>query len=408
MVAKVQISFLIMNAFAGGGTIRTTLNTASALAPRHDVEIVSVVRRRNVARLPMDSRIRLRVLVDSSPAGRKEERGRALPVLGSARDLAGRALTRIPSRLAHPRDRRYQVFSARTDLALVRYLRSARGVVIGTRPSLNLILARYASGEAVTVGQEHMHLDRHEAMYEQFRRCYPRLDALVTLTERDAQGYRRLLGEGARVEMIPNAVPELGPVHVEHATSRRQVVAAGRLTPQKSFGRLIKAFAHVHRAHPDWTLTIYGEGPERGRLERLVAETGLSEVVRLPGFTDQPYQRFAEADIFALSSRREGFPMVLLEAMGCGLPLVAFDIPTGPAEMVHDGQNGFLLPDGDIRGFAAAINRLIEDPAARTRMGRQGVTTAAKYARERIAARWEELLADLTRGRGRSPATSSR
>jgi glycosyltransferase involved in cell wall biosynthesis len=204
----VRITFLITNAYGGGGTIRTTLTMAAALAGRHDVEVVSVLRHRDEPILPIDSRVRLRALVDNRPhvaAGRRRSRN---PVRQTKR-LVHSALSRIPSRLAHRQDIRYRVFSARSDLALIRFMRTlSGGVVVGTRPSLNLILARHAPAEVIAVGQEHLHLTRHSRyLRDSFAEQYPRLDALATLTEGDAADYRELLGPDARVEVIPNALP---------------------------------------------------------------------------------------------------------------------------------------------------------------------------------------------------------
>jgi glycosyltransferase involved in cell wall biosynthesis len=150
----------------------------------------------------------------------------------------------------------------------------------------------------------------------------------------------------------------------------------------------------VARTHPDWRLDIFGHGDDVS-LQARIDKKKLTGVVTLRGFTDQPYQRFAESAIYAMSSRSEGFPMVLLEAMGCGLPLVSFDCPTGPADIIQDGVNGLLVPDGDVKALAAALNRLIEDPALRRRMGAAGVERAQEYAPARIAERWVRLFEEL-------------
>jgi glycosyltransferase involved in cell wall biosynthesis len=391
----VRITFVIANAFGGGGTIRTTLTMAAALADRHDVEVVSVVRHRDDAMLPIDPRVRVRVLVDNSPTAKTRRRSSLNPVT-QVRSLTHTALGRIASRLAHPKDVRYSTFSIRTDLALIRWARSLdRDVVIATRPSLNLILARYAPPGVLAIGQEHMHLAKHGPELRQaYLRFYPRLDAIVTLTEGDAREYRELLGPRARVQAVPNAVPDVGEVRAAHDPDTKVVVAAGRLARQKGFDRLVAAWALVARKHPDWRLNIFGHGDEVS-LQARIDKKKLTDVVTVRGFTEEPYQRFAESAIYAMSSRSEGFPMVLLEAMGCGLPLVSFDCPTGPADIIQDGRNGLLVPDGDVKGLAAALNRLIEDPALRRRMGADGLTRVQEYAPDRIAQRWERLFEEL-------------
>jgi glycosyltransferase involved in cell wall biosynthesis len=391
----VRITFVITNAFGSGGTIRTTLVMAAALADRHDVEVISVHKHREETMLPLDPRVRLRELLDDSPASRTRRRTGWNPVR-RAKGLATAALNRVPSRLAHPNDVRYKVFSLRSDLALIRFVRSLRcDVVIGTRPSLNLILARYAPPGVIAVGQEHMHLKKHgPELQASFERLYPRLDAMVTLTEGDAEEYRDLLGPVGRVHSIPNAVPDVGGVRAAHHPDTKVVVAAGRLTRQKGFDRLVAAWAVVARKHPDWKLDIYGAGDQQS-LQARIDKRGLTDVITLRGFTSDPYPRFAEAAIYAMSSRSEGFPMVLLEAMGCGLPLVSFDCPTGPADIIEDGRNGLLVPDGNVKALGAALNRLIEDPDLRRQMGAAGAEMAKQYEPDQIAARWERLFEDL-------------
>ena len=229
---------------------------------------------------------------------------------------------------------------------------------------------------------------------------------MVTLTEGDAQAYRELLGPVAKVHSVPNAVPDIGQVRAAIDPDTKVVVAAGRLARQKGFDRLVAAWASVARKHPDWRLDIFGHGDDVS-LQARIDKKKLTEVVTLRGFTNEPYQRFAESAIYALSSRSEGFPMVLLEAMGCGLPLVSFDCQTGPADIIQDGKNGLLVPDGDIKGLAAALNRLIEDPALRRQMGAAGVELAKEYAPDRIAARWEHLFEELQQAPRRRSAAAA-
>jgi glycosyltransferase involved in cell wall biosynthesis len=402
--AELRITFLVTNAYGGGGTVRTTLTTAAALAARHEVEVVSVLRHRDEPLLPIDPRIRLRALVDNTPRAAARRRSSRSPVT-QTKGLMHSALSRVPSRLAHRQDVRYRVFSARSDLALIRFMRSlSGGVVIGTRPSLNLILARHAPPEVIAIGQEHLHLARHSPQLRQsFLQHYPGLDALVTLTRPDADDYRELLGDATTLLAIPNPLrPPATPTAPGAAHSRSPViVAAGRLIPQNGFDRLISAFDLVHDKHPDWTLDIHGVGRSEESLRTRIDDKGLSSAVRLRGFSTELEQRFAESAIFALSSRAEGFPMVLLEAMAAGLPVVSFDGRTGPADIIVDGHNGLLVPEGDVEKLAAALNRLIGDPGLRQRMGVAARQRAAEHAPDRIAVRWEALFEQLSLSAGR-------
>ena len=170
------------------------------------------------------------------------------------------------------------------------------------------------------------------------------------------------------------------------------MVAAGRLNTQKGFDLLLDAWEPVARAHPDWTLRIYGSGPEREALERRAA--GLP--VELPGRTDRLGAAMAAGSLFALSSRWEGFGLVLVEAMGKGLPVVSFDCPRGPADIVSDGEDGLLVAGRRTSpALTAALLALIEDPERRRRMAAAARATARRYEGDAIAPRWDALFRDL-------------
>ncbi len=238
------------------------------------------------------------------------------------------------------------------------------------------------------IGQEHLHYGAHRPrLAADIRRHYRRLDALTVLSAGDARDYGALLG--GRVAQIPNPVEELdGGVSDQSAAV---VIAAGRLNTQKGFDLLIAAWEPVARAHPDWTLRIYGSGPEREALARRAAGLG----VELPGRTGELGAAMAAGSLFALSSRWEGFGLVLVEAMGKGLPVVSFDCPRGPSDIVSDGEDGLLVAPEDVPGLTAALLALIEDPARRRRMAAAARATARRYAGTAIAPRWDALLRDL-------------
>jgi glycosyltransferase involved in cell wall biosynthesis len=389
-VSHVHITFLLMNAFSMGGTIRTTYNVAAGLAERHDVEIVSLYRRRPAGRFVVDPRVAVRTLSDQVPTD-GDIAAHPFGRCGGMQEL-GR---RLPSVVVPRSERRYRNFSLLTDVRLIAFLRGLDdGVLVTTRPGLNLAAARYAKASVVRVGQEHMFLANHPArLRRQIERHYPRLDLVSVLTERDADDYRSLLGNRVRIERVPNAVPDPGSYRTGDA---KVVVAAGRLTRQKGFDLLVDAYAQVARRHPDWQLHIYGSGPERDRLLAQIRRLDLGGRVRLMGYTDRLSVQMSRAAIYVMSSRVEGFPMVLLEAMAVGLPVVSFDCPNGPADLVRQGSNGTLVPAGDVRGLADALSAVMADPGCRARMGEAARATARQYDIGRICHQWEDLFDELS------------
>jgi glycosyltransferase involved in cell wall biosynthesis len=385
------VHMLIMHAFGMGGTIRTTLNIAGHLAGGHDVEVISLVRRRDEAFLPLPEGVTVTALDDRTVPPR-HPRVRAV-------------LMRLPSLLVHDEDWAFGACSMWTDVKLLRKLwRLRSGVLITTRPALNLIAAALAPRGLVTVGQEHMNFHAHRpGLARAIRREYRGLDALAVLTHDDARDYGELLADApTRVVRIPNALPELpgGRSTLE----RPVVVGGGRPTPQKGLDLLIEAFEEVVRRRPDWTLRIFGAGPRRRQLAGMVAERGLYNNVFLMGATQAMGPELAKASLFALSSRYEGFGMVILEAMSKGLPVVSFDCPRGPGEIIHHGEDGLLVENGDVAAFARALLALIDDEDRRRAMGEAALRTAAGYAIDEIGAQWDALLRDVHAASSATPA----
>ncbi|MGI5202042.1 glycosyltransferase family 4 protein [Spirillospora sp. CA-108201] len=378
---RLRVRVLLQNAHGTGGTIRTVLNLCGHLARDHDVEIVSVLKRsgRPFFALPAGAAV---TYADDGLAPRGH---------------AARVLARLPSLLTPADEASFRHMSLWTDVCLLRraFWRAPPDVLIGTRPSLNLLAAELAPAGVATIGQDHMHLGAYRpALREQIVRAYRRLAAVTTLTEADRAEYATALaGSAARVVRIPNAAPAL-----PDRPSRRVdevIVAAGRLVHAKGFDLLLRAFAPIAAERPGWTLRVFGGGPRRDRLRALIDDLGLAGRAEVRPRTRDLHAEMERASVYALSSRREGMPMVVIEAMGMGLAVVAFDCPTGPAEMISHGRDGLLVPAGDVDALTAALRAVIADPGLRDRLGDTALRSVRAHHLDRVGPRWSRLIRDL-------------
>jgi glycosyltransferase involved in cell wall biosynthesis len=268
------------------------------------------------------------------------------------------------------------------------------GVVIGTRPGFNLLAAALAPDGTVTVAQEHMNFHAHRpGLARDVRRRYRALDALAVLTEEDRRDYAAALGGATRVVRLPNAVPPLDGGHADPAA--KVAVAAGRLNSQKGFDLLIEAWRPVAEAHPDWQLRIYGRGRHREALERQARDAGLAGQVQLLGATRDLGTALAQGSVFVLSSRFEGFGIVVVEAMSKGLAVVSFDCPRGPGEIIDDGRDGVLVPPGDVPALSRALLDVVGDEEKRRVLGAAGLETARRYDPAAVGKDWVTLMDEL-------------
>lgn len=279
-------------------------------------------------------------------------------------------------------------------------------VALGFMDTTNVLCLLAGLGLGLPViATEHTDPDRHDIgrAWKLLRRLsYPLAARVTTQTEAVRA---RLPG---RVSVIPNPVAtpaaDAGP---EPNARDRQLLALGRLAPEKGFDLLLAAFATAlatrATSRTRWRLTILGEGPERTRLEAQRRSLGLEDRAELPGAVRDPGPWLRRADLFVLPSRFEGFSNALCEALAHGLPAVAFDCPSGPAEIVRPGVDGLLVPEADVPALARALARLMDDEALRLGMAARAPEVLERFGLEKVLDLWEALFLDLT-AKKRSPA----
>lgn len=227
----------------------------------------------------------------------------------------------------------------------------------------------------------------------QDERIVRRFDKFVVLTHED-QGY---WGALPNLEVIPNAAMHLTDRFADG--SARRVIAVGRLDYQKGFDRLIRGWDLVQRSgrFADWRLDIFGQGEWHDMLQGMIDERGLAATTHLCRPTTQIGNEYARSSLHVMTSHYEGFGMVIVEAMACGLPSVAFDCKCGPKDIIRPGENGLLVRDGDEEGLAQALMTLMEDDALRKRMSQRAREVVKEYSEEAVMARWMRLFTSIVR-----------
>jgi GalNAc-alpha-(1->4)-GalNAc-alpha-(1->3)-diNAcBac-PP-undecaprenol alpha-1,4-N-acetyl-D-galactosaminyltransferase len=194
--------------------------------------------------------------------------------------------------------------------------------------------------------------------------------------------------------VIPNpvALPISEPIQSQLYTDDRHLLAIGKLIPQKGFDLAIAAFAQVAERHPEWTMTILGEGEMRPELEKLCMELGVEDRVFMPGIVKNVDAHLRKADIFILPSRFEGFPVTLCEAMACGVPVIASNCLSGPREIVHDGIDGMLVKPENISALAIGLNQLMSDPGKRQYFSHHAPKVLDRFGVEPVMAIWQRAI----------------
>lgn len=227
-----------------------------------------------------------------------------------------------------------------------------------------------------------------------FECCKKTSSRFVVLTNKDRETY--IANEGVDDEFIKQIY---NPLTIEvgkrpNIKRKNSVVAVGRLEEQKGFDLLLNIWSKIEHLHTEWELNIYGTGTEYDTLKQIIKSLGLKNA-QVKGRTNDIKNVFAESSIFALSSRFEGFGLVLVEAEAMGLPIVSFDCPMGPSEIVEDGRNGFLITPEDIDSFAERLSELMTDEELRERMGKESLEVSKKFNIDNIFPQWIELIESI-------------
>ena len=229
-------------------------------------------------------------------------------------------------------------------------------------------------------------LDRKIARHllEMLKRC----EKVVVLTHKDAacwKGYDN-------IEVIHNVVTNYPEKITDVADRPKRIIAVGRLHAQKGFDLLIQSWQLIAARHPDWQLVVYGHGGDLQKLQQQLEKAGLTSSMTFAGATDNIYKEYQDSAFYVMSSRYEGLPLMLMEAMSCGLPCVSFDCPYGPSDIIAHGEDGFLVENGNIQQLAERMEQLIDNEPLRLQMGAKARENASRFTQDIIMPTWKKLF----------------
>lgn len=264
-------------------------------------------------------------------------------------------------------------------------------ILLGTTHALNCLMICMAR-KVKKVACEHMSYEACPLISKKIRKfCYPRLSAIVLLTNADAKHYNFV--DKSKLFVIPNSLSFVAdePAKLEN----KRIIAVGRLTEQKGFDILMSIAQIIKDEIPDWHIDIFGDGEDKSKLLELISEKKLESFVTINPPTKNIKEELLSSSLFVMTSRWEGLPMILLEAKACGLPIVSFDCPEGPADVIRDCEDGFLIECGDINVLSEKIILLGKNLELRKQFGQMAKLSSNKYTASSIFIKWNDLFNSL-------------
>ncbi|WP_040194970.1 glycosyltransferase [Clostridium culturomicium] len=268
------------------------------------------------------------------------------------------------------------------------------GTILSTRNEHSVLLSKYGKEQVNKVAQLHHDHKFDGNLIKDFQNNYSNIDYFVLLTELLRDEVEEMLkghNDKTKCLCIPNFLEE---EEIENLHKEKQVVAVGRLHSVKGFDRLLDIWAIVSKECPEWKLKIIGGGEEEASIKGKINELDLNNSVELTGMLnhEETMKEMSKSGVFAMTSHSEGFPFVLIEALMCSTPIVAFDVRVGPRAIIEDGKEGYLIPDKELEQYANQLIKLMKDENLRNELSQNAKVKSKEFMKDKILEKWIEIL----------------
>lgn len=353
-----KLCFIVADITFKGGIERVTVNLANELVKENDITIVSYFKTNKKINYDLNEKIKIKYISDEKYDGKPGSLKRLLKFLKSL-------------------------------YIVTEYLKKEDNDIIiaqGMPVALMLFFLNFMNKKIIVC--EHVHCFYYRKFVRFIRNIlYKFYFKIIVLTDKDKEYFQKSL---KNVECIPNFIPDISDKSSQ--LNNKVLISVGRLEEQKGYDILINICGKFLYKYPDWKLKIFGEGNLKKELQDQIEKFNLESQILLMGTTDKIEEEYLKSDIYIMSSRYEGMPMVLLEAMSYGLPVVSFDCPCGPKDIIKDGKDGFLVSFGEVGEMQEKVEMLIKDENLRRKMGKNGKKKIEQFSKEKVLKKWENLF----------------
>lgn len=372
-----KITILLLH-MQHGGIEKQTIAFANELIKKYEVEIISVYSMNKEPAYSVDPKVKIKYLIDDKP---------------NRNEFKDAIKSKNPLKILKEGFKAIKVLYLKNHLMIKQIKKLHTDFVLSTRIEQANMLSKYAPKSVITMTQEHLHNDSDKYI-KKVKKSFKNLDYLIVLGPGSRENYSKWLEDNKKIKIveIPNILEEIP--EQSSKLNKNRLVAVGRLHPEKDFETLINVFNKVLKQIPNSMLTIVGGGDELDKLKQLTEKLNIENKVKITGMVskEQVEEYLMNSDIYVMTSITECFPMVLLEASSCGLPLIAFDVPVGPRAIINNGENGYLIKNREVDEMANKIVEMLNDREKLLEMGNESKKLSNMYLASNVMPRWYDIF----------------